>query len=63
MHEDDLLRVLRQGEDSRHEFKDQRVHPDDLAATIVAMANSEGGYVLIGVSDDGTPIGVDNIDL
>ncbi|MEW6102212.1 MAG: RNA-binding domain-containing protein [bacterium] len=41
------------GEDSKWEFKSDIPHPDDLSAEIVAMANSEGGTILLGVSDKG----------
>ena len=38
------------------EFK--REYTDDIKKTIIAFANTRGGEVLIGVEDDGTVIGV-----
>ncbi|GFP36281.1 ATP-dependent DNA helicase RecG, partial [Candidatus Hakubella thermalkaliphila] len=36
------------------EFKRDDVHPQSLAKEIASLANLEGGYILIGVEDDGT---------
>ncbi|MEW6007539.1 MAG: RNA-binding domain-containing protein [bacterium] len=44
------------GEDSKWEFISKISHPDELAPEIVAMANSEGGTILLGVSDKGEPL-------
>src|SRR5262249_59550993 len=38
--------------------KEDAIKPGDLAQTLVALANAEGGTVLIGVSDAGQPVGV-----
>ena len=42
------------------EFK--REYTDDIKKTIIAFANTRGGEVLIGVEDDGTIIGVLDVD-
>ena len=42
------------------EFK--REYVPDIRKEVIAFANTEGGTVYIGVSDDGTVIGVENID-
>lgn len=42
------------------EFK--RKYVDDIKNTIVAFANCDGGTLYIGVDDDGTVCGVDNVD-
>lgn len=34
----------------------------DLKKEVVAFANSEGGKIYIGIEDDGTPIGINNLD-
>lgn len=39
----ELREIIAQGEDSYTEFKEESAHPDDLAAAIVAFANTEGG--------------------
>jgi len=41
------------GEDSRHQFKRDIAHVDQIAAELVAFANSAGGQLLIGVADNG----------
>ncbi|MCU0597811.1 MAG: putative DNA binding domain-containing protein [Desulfobacterales bacterium] len=58
-HEHDINKILSQGETLKVEFKsDSRGLPDrDLVAAVVAMANTEGGLILIGVEDDGTLTG------
>lgn len=42
------------------EFK--REYVEDIKNTIIAFANCDGGTLYIGVNDDGTACGVDNID-
>ncbi|RLF89453.1 transcriptional regulator [Thermococci archaeon] len=46
-----LLEVIREGENERIEFK--KTATPDIAREICAMANAEGGYILIGVTDEG----------
>ncbi len=48
--------ILRRGECETIEFKEK--FGKETIETIVAMANSRGGYVLIGVQDDGEVLGV-----
>ena len=43
--------------------KSARIKPADLATPIVAMANADGGFLIIGVEDDGTITGVDEKNL
>lgn len=49
----ELLEIVRNGESSGVEFKRDDVHPDDLAKELSALANLEGGHILLGVEDDG----------
>lgn len=61
--EEEIEQRLRLGEDARTKFKGvartgHRADPHGLAKAIAAMANTEGGYVFLGVEDDGTPSGV-----
>ena len=42
------------------EFK--REYTDEIKKTVIAFANTRGGEVLIGVEDDGTVIGVPDVD-
>lgn len=58
----DLKEAIEKGEDYYTEFKEEAVHSDDLAAEIVAFANSDGGKLLIGVSDARRPVGVTDAD-
>ena len=39
--------------------KSARISARDFAIPVVAMANSDGGYLVIGVEDDGTITGID----
>lgn len=45
------------------EFKSdlRRLPDDDLLDAVVALANSDGGTVYLGVEDDGTPTGIDKM--
>ncbi len=56
----ELKAILAAGETLTVEFKsDVKGLPDrDLVAAVVAMANTEGGLILLGVEDDGTVTGV-----
>ena len=54
----ELLEVIRNGENSKTEFKRDDVHPDDLAKEMSALLNFEGGYILLGVEDSGTISGL-----
>ncbi len=54
----ELAELVRNGENSGVEFKRDDIHPDSLAKEIAALLNLEGGHVLLGVEDDGTPSGL-----
>jgi len=54
----ELHDLLRNSENSGVEFKRDDVHPDSLAKEIVALANLEGGKILLGVEDDGSISGL-----
>ncbi len=54
----ELHEILRHGENSGVEFKRDDVHPDSLAKEIAALANLEGGRILLGVEDDGRVSGL-----
>jgi ATP-dependent DNA helicase RecG len=40
------------------EFKHDDVHPQSLAKEIASLANLEGGYILLGVENDGAVTGL-----
>lgn len=39
--------------------KSARINPRDFSTPVVAMANADGGYLAIGIEDDGTITGID----
>jgi len=53
--------LIEQGENQFIEFKEQKVHPDSLAKEMAAFANTQGGTILIGVSDQSGICGVDDL--
>jgi len=52
-----LISLIKAGENERVEFK--RTATSSIAREICAMANADGGYVLIGVDDSGEIVGCD----
>lgn len=54
----ELLELIANGESSGVEFKRDDVRPEKLAKEFVALANFQGGRVLLGVDDDGTISGL-----
>jgi ATP-dependent DNA helicase RecG len=59
----ELLELIANGEGSGVEFKRDDVRPEQLAKEIVALANFQGGMILLGVEDDGTITGVQRENL
>lgn len=55
----ELLEIIANGENSGVEFKRDDVRPEQLAKEIVALANLQGGRLLLGVEDDGSISGVE----
>jgi len=53
----ELLRILKEGESTIIEFK-ELLNKDNINKSICAFANTKGGKILIGVKNDGTPIGI-----
>ncbi len=54
----DIRKLVRQGEGQQIEFKRKVAHPDKIVREIVAFANTEGGYLLVGIGDDGSMPGL-----
>ena len=54
----ELLEIIANGENSGVEFKRDDIRPEQLAKEIAAMANFQGGMLLLGVEDDGTLSGI-----
>jgi len=62
----DYIKITQLGESQFVEFKRAAVEAKHLAEDLVALANADGGTVLIGVEDDGSISGIesyrDNVD-
>jgi predicted HTH transcriptional regulator len=58
-----LLDALSHGEDSRRQFKRNFTNAEALASELIAFANSEGGQLFVGVSDDGKIVGLTREDV
>ncbi|RZN41667.1 MAG: ATP-binding protein, partial [Methanosarcinales archaeon] len=48
----ELITRINKGEDLHTEFKERLIHTDDLAASIIAFANTDGGQMIFGVNDE-----------
>lgn len=53
-----LQTIIRNGENSKIEFKGGDFHPDSLAKEIVSFSNLSGGMILIGIDDSGNIEGI-----
>ena len=62
MNEIELKERILKGEDLHTEFKESLSDNEDIAKQIVGFANTDGGQLIVGVSDKGEVIGVENID-
>ena len=56
-----LLQWIDQGESKTLEFKMQITHISKIAKTICAFANTKGGTIVVGITDDGEMVGVIDI--
>ncbi|MCK6616547.1 MAG: ATP-binding protein [Cyclobacteriaceae bacterium] len=53
-----LKKLVSQGESQTLEFKRKATYPEKIAREMIAFANSDGGTLLLGVSDDGSIPGI-----
>ncbi len=58
MNSDDIRQLIAQGEGNTIEFKESLPVPAELAKAMVAFANTDGGWLLVGVTDRGDVRGV-----
>jgi predicted HTH transcriptional regulator len=61
MTNEELINLIASGEDSKTQLKLKFDNIDKLSAEIAAMANSEGGIIVVGVGDNGEIIGVEDL--
>ena len=54
----DLAQLIARGEGEELEFKQKTTHPHRISRTLVSLANTRGGQVLVGVDDAGRVVGV-----
>lgn len=59
----ELLELIANGKNSGVEFKRDDLRPEQVAKEIVALANFQGGKVLLGVENDGTISDIQRLDL
>jgi ATP-dependent DNA helicase RecG len=59
---EELFEIIEKKENLHTEFKEYLPSNEDLAKEIVAFANTDGGRIIIGVSDNGEIVGVSNPD-
>lgn len=58
----ELQKAIDKWEDIHTEFKAWPIHPDQLAAALVAFANTDGGRLILGVHKEHEIVGVDDPD-
>ena len=58
MNKTELLEMIANQENSRVEFKRDDCHPDKLAREMSALLNLGGGFILLGVENDGSVSGL-----
>ncbi len=60
MKRQELRDIIAGGESTTVEFKRKFTSPEKIAKEIIAFANTSGGYLLVGVNDDGSIVGVES---
>lgn len=58
----DVINLIRGGEDTHLEFKIRLVNTEKVTAEIVALANSGGGAIMFGVNDQRRVEGLDDVE-
>jgi len=60
---EELIDIVKRGEDSLHQFKEDVKNIDALATEMVAFSNTAGGKIIIGVRNDGVVSGLSAADI
>ena len=63
MKKSEILKRIEYGEDSQYQFKENFTNSEQVAAEMVAFSNSRGGYLLVGISDNGKVKGLSKEDI
>jgi ATP-dependent DNA helicase RecG len=63
METEELLRIIANGEDSKHQFKANVTRSESIAQELIAFNNSDGGLLVIGITDDNEISGLTNSDV
>jgi ATP-dependent DNA helicase RecG len=61
MNVSEVKNLINEGENSSVEFKSAPVSNEELAITMVSFLNGQGGVILLGVEDDGTLTGIEDV--
>lgn len=56
----ELIELIEEGENIQCEFKRKFSTPEKIARELIAFANTKGGYMLFGVDDDKSIVGVES---
>jgi len=56
----DVKKLIEEGEGFGVEFKRKVTSPEKIARVMIAFANTRGGFILFGVDDDGSIVGVES---
>ena len=63
MNPTELTIRLEKGENLHTEFKERPIRPDNLASSLVAFANTDGGQIILGIDDRSQVVGLDENEL
>lgn len=58
----EILKLIQNRENSFVEFKEDNVDNKKIAQEIIAFSNHKGGYLFLGVNDEGNPVGLTRND-